>query len=251
MDAEGPRDANGDGYANPLLEVIQAQAQNLGFWGALPDRSKWPLARFLAAEAIAKKMPLVAGSLRASAMLAEGWEAVPGIWIRATIAVSLMDEAGYRKIQEFGNGHVWDVGSGSGYHAAVLQRLGARVHATDTPDNVFNCRFCRVADGPDDAVVAEIAAAGGAALYFWPWREYYELDRWRRLGGRKVITVGCFDEPDHMWVRANPDRSPDEAPRVCPRFEATGFVLKAERTPPHMIATDRSVQDTMQFWELI
>jgi len=180
---------------------------------------------------------------------------IPIVWIRQCVAVSLMDDAGYRLIAAFGRGHVWDVGAGSGYHAWMLGRTGASVYASDRTQNEFHIRFAPVADQPDDARIAEIAREGGTALYFWPQRRYHSLARWIRLGGRRVITVGCFDLPDHCWLGDHPEASPADAPRICPPFPppdwAGRFRLVESHTPPHFNETDGSLMDVMQLYELI
>lgn len=239
--------ARPQGYNNPMLELVREL--DLAGKGMLPEAGAWESMRLSIAVKIQSAMPTVADSLYEDALAARGVYAIPVVWLRRTVAVSLMDESGYNLIREFGNGQVWDVGAGSGYHAAILEQMGACVYASDAPTNGYEARFHPVEDEPDDAAVRRIAAGGGTALYFWPWREYYELDRWLRAGGRKVATVGCFDVPDHEWILENPGRPETEAPRLSPPFAAEGFELVSEHVPPHLSAHDPSVADVLQFWE--
>jgi hypothetical protein len=253
-------------YLNPLLETFRGlKIENCE---SFPPQDSWQETRQQAARAIALGTGLE-GAENGSDVLTRlankdyeketdfiaRIEGLPYVWLRANVASSLMDEAGYRLILDFSRGHVWDVGCGSGYHAFVLRELGAEVYATDRERNRFEPRFHKVHDGLDEAAVAEIAQAGGTALYFWAWGEYHGLECWLRQGGRRVITVGCFEVPDHFWMLDYPDRPAEEAPRLCPPFPPEGletqFRLVATHTPPHYRPDDVSVRDVMQLFELV
>lgn len=243
-------------YVNPLLAAAAALNSSVEDLAASsPERlaSRLRAARLIAVGLeLPRKDALSEAARRPTA--GDEFATIPLVWLRATVACSLMDEAGYRAIGDFGRWHVWDIGAGSGYHAGVLARLGAAVYASDRPENPFPLRYHPVDARPDGARVEGIAAAGGVALYVWPQQKYPELDRWLAAGGRRVAVVGVFDKPDHFWLHEHPGRPAKEAPRIClpfpPRQHAGRFRLVGANVPPHLSATDASVQDVLQLWEL-
>lgn len=178
----------------------------------------------------------------------------PHLWVRSNISCSINDEVGYRKIAEFSKNNVWEVGSGSGYNAKILESIGVNIYPTDISTSDFTIKFLKLDYPPYDMKkISEIASNGGSILYIWAEKSHHHLDTWLKAGGKKVITCGCY-EPDHIWLCQHPHRKAEDAPTICPVFPPEEmkhrFRLCDTHIPPHYAEDDPSAYDVYQFWEL-
>jgi hypothetical protein len=172
---------------------------------------------------------------------------IPQVYCRSLISCSLLDETAYKEILELSNnGHIFEIGAGSGYNARVLEMMGAEdLYLVDTDTNRFPVQFMSISDGGaiDKQRLRDIASNNGAALYIWPEFDHHYLKDWLDAGGKRVITCGCYHE-DHF--RPGKPICPSFPPPSCP----IDFKLVKSHEPPHYDKTDPSTHDILQFWEV-
>jgi hypothetical protein len=85
-----------------------------------------------------------------------GW--IPALWAKTFVSSSLNDEKGYRKILEFSNNFIYEIGSGSGYNAKVLQKMGCEVYPTDVSSTYFPESFTDIDwDKPNEEHIKDVA----------------------------------------------------------------------------------------------
>ncbi len=179
----------------------------------------------------------------------------PIVHLRTHVVSCLISNSTFYDMIAYSNRHVFDIGTGSGYNAMVLKKMGCKtVYAIDT----LKCRDWEVELYPidytnyDDDTISKIAVNNGAALYVWPWRRYYHLKRWLRNGGRRIITIGCINVRDYYFQREYPDVPEEEVPFVCPPFPPKeykdNFIKVSEDVMESFNMKDTSMISTIQFW---
>jgi hypothetical protein len=181
---------------------------------------------------------------------------IPSSWAKSLVSCGLNDDMGFQKIADFSNRNIWEVGAGSGYNARVLEEAGCNVYATDIRNSTYGYGpvFTDIYYEPfDQDRLKEIVKNDGAIMYVWSEQGFPNLKTWIKLGGRKVITCGCY-APDHFWLKEHPDKSSYDAPTCCPVFPPKKlrdkFELVGKHRPPYFDNEDKSVHDIWEFWQL-
>ena len=172
----------------------------------------------------------------------------PHGFFRSFIASCPIKNKYFRSMSNFANGHIFDIGAGSGYNAKNLLTYGSKnVYAFDHYASSLEWtsnEFYPIDKNPtpDAKKVLTIAKAKGAALWCWPINDYHHLDLWLASGGKKIITIGNSNSFDAIGVE-----------NVCPIFPPKKFsnpkfkcvnTVKLTRIETKNVASD----SFMRFW---
>ena len=197
----------------------------------------------------------------------------PTAYCRGTYATSLLAKENIEEFQKFSNNFIWEHSSGSGYNAWLCKQMGINIYCTDHKDNYFkneyidDKRYANVHDEISDEEVKNIIKNDGAMMYIWPLKKYHDLEKWIKLGGKKIIIVADHN-PDHVYIfkkikelhekpRASGKKIYEigdgiikeiakNAPLICPKFPYENeWKLVNTMEVPHY---NESIQDYSQFW---
>ena len=144
------------------------------------------------------------------------------------VSSSLLSNENMIDIMEYSNNYIYEVGAGSGYNAFLLKLNGANIYCSDCPENQYPIKFVDVEDQVNEEKMKEVIENNGAILYSCPVDEYYNIDLWHSLGGKKVITIADYRK------EKNRDGSYGKN-RLCPLFNDKRYKLVKTMSVPHFL----------------